>query len=359
MKADLLAPIWARPDLVPRLSTRQWETLLGQARQTRLLSRLAVHYLDRNWLADVPDGPRPYLESALRLAERQQHEVHWEIDCIERALAKLDTPVVLLKGAAYLVAGLPSGRGRLFSDIDIMVPRAQIEAVEGALFAAGWISEERDAYNQRYYRQWMHEIPPMRHVRRNTYIDVHHTITPPTCRFRVDGDALLARVVPVGASGKMLVLAPADMVLHSAVHLFQEGELGRGLRDLLDLKDLIEHFGQHSQFWPDMFDRADELGLQIPLFHALTHIQRLFGFAPPMQWAPRVARLSPWAPTKLLMAWLLAVGLRPDHPSCNTALTGFARWLLYVRSHALRMPLHRVVVHLARKAWMRRFPEKA
>jgi len=39
-------------------------------------------------------------------------------------------------------------------------------------------------------------------------------------------------------------------------------------------------------------------------------------------------------------------------------LTGFARWLLYVRSHALRMPLYLAVPHLIRKAWMRHFPEK-
>ena len=38
------------------------------------------------------------------------------------------------------------------------------------------------------------------------------------------------------------VLAPADMVLHSAVHLFTEGEFSRGLRDLCDLDLAVARF---------------------------------------------------------------------------------------------------------------------
>jgi hypothetical protein len=142
------------------------------------------------------------------------------------------------------------------------------------------------------------------------------------------------------------------------VHLFQEGEFSHGLRDLLDLKDLLQHFEKQPDFWSELFHRADALGLQIPLFHALFHIQRLFGVSVPAIWTDRVSRMSPSAPARVAMAWLLGLALRPDHPSCNTRWTGLARWLLYVRSHALRMPLYLVVPHLVRKAWMRLVPAK-
>jgi hypothetical protein len=98
--------------------------------------------------------------------------------------------------------------------------------------------------------------------------------------------------------------------------------------------------------------------LQIPLHHALFHIHRLFGVTAPEPWAERVKQLSPSAPARVAMAWLLGLALRPDHPSCNTRWTGLARWLLYVRSHALRMPLHLIIPHLLRKAWKRRFPDE-
>jgi hypothetical protein len=358
MTLDLLSSVWAQEDEPPQFNTRQWEIVLGQARQSRLLGRLAQHHINHAWMPQVPAQPRLYLEGALRLVDRQHHQVQWEVDRIRRALKHLQCPVVMLKGAAYFVAELPPRLGRLFSDVDIMVPHERLSDVEGALFRAGWISQERDVYNQRYYREWMHEIPPLTHVQRQTVIDVHHTITPPTSRFKVDGKMLLDRIQAVDDTGDLFVLAPADMVLHSAVHLFQEGEFDHGLRDLLDLKDLLQHFQQQPDFWPILFDRADELGLQIPLHHALFHIHRLFAVAAPDQFTERVMQLRPSVATRVAMAWLLDLALRPDHPSCNTRWTGLARWLLYVRAHALRMPLHLVIPHLVRKAWKRRFPEK-
>lgn len=358
LKPSLLEAFWAAPTQPPLLDLRQWETLLGQARQSRLLARLAAHCHDQGWMPRLPAGPGRHLQSGLQLADRQQHEVRWEVNRICHALKTLPGPVVLLKGAAYLMADLPAARGRLFSDIDVLVPRNRVADVEHALFAAGWISFERDPYNQRYYREWMHEIPPLRHIQRNSYIDLHHTITPPTSRFKVDGAKLLDRIVAIDDSHKLFVLAPTDMVLHSAVHLFQEGEFGHGLRDLLDLKDLLQHFEKQQDFWRALFDRADELGLQIPLHHALFHIKRLFAYAPPTDWNRHVMQLAPSAPARLVMAWLLDLALRPPHPSSDTRWTGLARWLLYVRSHALRMPLHLVIPHLARKTWMAWFPEK-
>lgn len=358
MSTSLLAAVWAQPAQRPQLSFRQWETILGQARQARLIARLARHHLDQGWMSDVPNGPRPHLEGALRLAERQQHEVRWEVDCIRRALLGVDAPVVLLKGAAYLMADLPAAKGRLFADIDLMVPREMIGLVESALLGAGWISDERDPYNQRYYREWMHEIPPLRHVHRNTVIDLHHTITPPTSRFNVDGDKLLAQLALLPACPGFYTLAPTDMVLHSAVHLFQEGEFGHGLRDLLDLNSLLLHFGQVTGYWEALLDRSDELGLQIPLFHALFHIQRLLGTRVAEPLLNRVQKLGPSPVPRMLMAWALGLALQPDHPSCDSRWTGLARWLLYVRSHALRMPFRLVVPHLVRKAWMSRFPKE-
>ncbi len=358
MSADCLSAVWAHPGKMPVFNLPEWEVVLGQAMQARLMARLAQHLADQNWLSQVPEKPRQYLEGGLRLADRQHHEVHWEVDRIVRALKNVDSPVVLLKGAAYLIAGLPPGRGRLFSDIDIMVRRDRLREVEGVLFRHGWISEERNAYNDRYYREWMHEIPPMKHVQRQTVIDVHHTIAPPTSRFKVDGTALLDRIVAVDAERRLFMLAPTDMVLHSAVHLFQEGEFSHGLRDLLDINDLLLHFGKDPKFWGALLERAKELGLGEPLFHALHHISRLFANEAPQSFRSEMRHIQPNWMSRKVMSALLKVVLQPHHPSCDRFFSDFSRWLLYVRSHYLRMPLYLVIPHLTRKAYMRYFPEK-
>ena len=354
--ADLLSPLWGNTgNTSPAYTAGDWESLLGQARRSALVARLALHFADRGWSEKIPERVALHMESALRHVARQKNEVFWEIDQIRKALKDVQTPVVLLKGAAYLFASLPPSKGRVFSDIDIMVDAKQLGEVERALFAAGWISAERDAYNQRYYRQWMHEVPPLRHVSRGTVIDLHHSIAPPTSRFNVNSALLLQRIKPLKTPG-LFVLAPADMVLHSAAHLYQEGEFDHALRDLLDMSDLISHFCAEPDFWPSLLSRAQEIGLEEPLFHAVNHSQRLFGLPIPQKSAEELATIRPgWIKNACLGA-LLKHAFRPNHPHCDTSSTRLVRWLLYVRSHSMRMPLHLLLPHLLRKAFMAHFP---
>ncbi len=342
------------------LSPRDWEHLLSQARRTTLSARLARAAAEAEGDAVVPARVKPHLESASKVQQRVAQAMRIEVNRVAQALGRESIPCVLLKGAAYLYAGLPPARARVFGDIDVLVPQADIARAESALLGGGWISSDLGRYNQRYYREWMHEIPPLTHVTRGSIVDLHHTIVPPTSVFRVDGAALLAAARTVDRERDIRVLQPVDMVLHSAVHLFAEGEFDHGLRDLLDMRDLIVHFdSSDSDFWPSLLTRAADLGLQRPLHHALFHVERLFGPVVPAAMRSAVDGLRPpWLP-RVLMAQLLGIALRPNHPSCHSPGEGLARWLLYIRSHWLRMPLRLLVPHLLRKAWMGRFPPQS
>ena len=70
--------------------------------------------------------------------------IRWEVDRIQFALRSIESPILLLKGAAYLLADLPLAQGRLVSDVDILVPEASLHQVEAALLAAGWGSLKLD-----------------------------------------------------------------------------------------------------------------------------------------------------------------------------------------------------------------------
>lgn len=357
MPADLLTPFFARGGIPEAGDPHGWERLLGQARRAGLLGRVATQLSRIGRLGDVPEGPRRHLLWAMRLLDRQRADVAWEVECVRRALSAVDTPLVLLKGAAYLLADLPPANGRLFADVDIMVARGRLAEAESALLAAGWICEVRDRYTNRYYREWMHELPPLRHVHRGSILDVHHTIAPPTSRFAVDGARLLDRIRPVPGRTGLFMLAPVDMVLHSATHLFQEGELWHGLRDLIDLDELVRGFAREPAFWSELLARADELGLRVPLWHALHHLGRIFGTRAPAALARPAALRAHAFLGRSLTAGLLRIALRPEHPTCDGPFSRTARFLLYIRSHWLRMPPHRLIPHLLRKALTR--PESA
>ena len=348
----LLITVLRAPARMADLPLAQWELLLRQALAANLTASLYCLAEEHGVLERVPAQPRRHLEWAGVLMRRHGDGVRWEVARIRAALAGQDAPLILLKGAAYAMAGLPAARGRLFSDIDILLPKAAIPEAESALMLAGWMSHHHDEYDQRYYRVWMHEIPPMQHVQRGSVIDVHHAILPLTAAARPDPDKLRGAAVALPGHARVQVLAPADMVLHSATHLFYDGEFDKGLRDLLDLHRLLCHFGAEAGFWEALPARALELGLGRPLFYALRYAARLLGTPVPVALTDAVAVAGPGPLMLALMDALFLRALMPLHASCAGPLSGLAHSLLYIRGNWLRMPPLLLARHLFHKAFI-------
>ena len=352
MTQSLLVAVLRTPETARDLTLVEWDLLLRQATGAQLMPAL-VHLCDQAGLADVlPAQVVPHIAWMRVRMERHAGAVQFEIQRIRAAIAELHLPLLLLKGAAYSATQIGPAQGRLFSDIDIMVPKDRLSDVEAALMLHGWGSSNHDAYDQRYYRQWMHEIPPLEHMRRHSVIDVHHAILPETARVRPDPALLRAAAVDVPGLPGVQTLAPADMVLHSAVHLFYDGEFDKGLRDLVDLHRLLTEFGALPGFWDSLPARAFELQLARPMLYALRYSALLLGTTVP---ASVVTALMPAAPNHFLLAFMDALFLRalqPMHASCSDAYTGVARTLLYIRGNWLRMPPILLARHLFHKAFI-------
>ena len=359
MIPSLLLGALRDPASVCRLSLAQWDLLLRQGAAAKLTAGLVRLFDEAQLTATLPAPVQAHLAWTRVLMVRHAGAVHFEIRRIQAALAPLRVPVLLLKGAAYSAAQLGSAHGRLFSDIDILVPQAQLADVEAALMLHGWVSNGHDDYDQRYYRQWMHEIPPMQHVRRQTIIDVHHAILPQTARVWPDPALLRAAAVAVPDMPGVQTLAPADMVLHSAVHLFYDGEFDNGLRDLVDLHRLLSEFGTVSGFWDTLPARAVELQLARPLFYALRYCAALLHTAVPPAVLAASAAAAPNRALLALMDALFLRGLQPAHASADDGLSAMARGMLYVRGNWLRMPPLLLTRHLFHKAFLSRAPAAA
>lgn len=358
MNKAVLNSVLKEPEKAAHLGLGAWDLLIRQARQADLLARLGVLLQERSLLETVPLAPRRHLISAMTLAQAQHDEVRREVRWIAQALKDLSIPVVLLKGAAYVVSGNAASCGRTLTDIDILVPREAISAAEAALMLAGWITTHHDDYDQRYYRQWMHEIPPMLNARRGTVLDVHHGILPLTAHWKPDSRKLLAAAQQIEDSSGLYVLSECDRILHAITHLLCNEELSHGLRDLSDI-DLQLRAGAQggSRFWQQLIQRAEELDLSRLLAHGLRHAARLLECPVPtdvLEQARQAAGLS--ASMERTMGWLWTRGLDCLHPTCARPGTPLALDLLYLRAHALRMPPGLLVRHLAIKAWKRAFP---
>lgn len=319
MSAALLVRALRDPASVAALDADGWNALIAAARAERLIGTLALRIGEQ----PVPQAVRPILADARLDAEREARQALWEADRAAAALAPLGMRTVLLKGTAYAAAGLAAGQGRFIGDLDILVPRGAMADVERALLAAGWEWVKEDAYDDAYYRQWMHELPPLIHRDRDRMIDVHHTVLPLTARQTPDAAAMIADAVPL--AGGLCILSAEDRVCHAAAHLLADGDLAGGLRNLWDIHYLL------AEADPQALDRRAALhGLSSHVRQARRIAAALYGTG---------AGLTPW--DRIVAARLLA---RDGWGRERRKPLVFA---FYLRSHWLRMP----PLMLARHLW--------
>jgi hypothetical protein len=310
----------------------------------------------------VPDSIAHLLSDARINAEHQRRTALWEAECARRALTGYAGKIVLMKGTAYVAAGLQAGQGRHIGDLDIMVAREDLPVVEAMLLEkGGWEWVKEDAYDDAYYRDHMHELPPMIHKERDRMIDVHHTILPLTAGPRPDAVGMLGDAIPVfqkpfvssvvetpGSTEGPLDFAPGernsgfhtlsstDMTIHCAAHLIADGDLAGGLRNLWDMHSLLTEFSQaDDSFWVALQSRAQHHGLWQAVHTAARLAHALYGTDIPDSW--NIRGNADWHYIRRLTA----------RDGWGRQTRKITRQIFYIRSHWLRMP----PVMLARHLW--------
>lgn len=343
---SLLLDVLRDPPSLKAFSPQQLSRLLDVAEHARLLGWLLQHAEDvpgndvRSWLRDR-------FLSARRDAAEYDRTARWEVDRLHRAFVGSEIQWVLLKGGGYLAAALPPGHGRRIADLDILVAESDLAGAEHLLHERGWDFAKLDPYDERFYREWMHELPPMVHRDRSSVIDLHHAILPRTGRLHPSTERLLERSIEVESGVR--VLCPSHMVLHAAVHLFHDGEIAGAIRDLVDLDGLLRLYCQEQAFVADLIGEAERLGITRPAFYALRYTNRLLATPIPPELLRAASQWAPSLPLQTLMDALVERTLKGQ--AFGAEMSALA---LYIRSHWLRMPPLLLGRHLWRKAFRSR-----
>lgn len=348
MTASRLLPLLRDIGQAASLTLAQWDDTVRLARQSRLLGLVAHRLRDRDdlWHGLFP-AVRGHMHSAIHYSGHRAQMVRMELDAIDAALPA-GQQIVVLKGAAYLMQGLEFARGRIPNDVDLMVPRRDLDETESALKAAGWESETDDAYDQRYYREWSHELPPMRFPGHALEIDLHHTISPVTSRIRADDELLFAGKCNLAGAGRYAVLHPCDQIVHAAIHLFQDSELSNRLRDLVDIDGLIRWATRSEADWRELVRRSQCHGAGDALWYALHYCRTWLG-------SPVPGDLPLVPPPSWRRQLLDGIFEHASLPGLPDARVGFARGLASrlgtLRYHWLRMPPGLLLRHGVAKLW--------
>jgi hypothetical protein len=366
-----MSAMWTLIDLLAErrdpttLSGTEWEAVISVARAEVLAATLAERMKD----ADLPPAIAALFADMRAAMQVQQTHALWEAEMARRALEPVGVRFVLMKGTAYAAARLPNAAGRQIGDLDIMVARDDLDRAEAALLVAGWEWVKSDSYDDAYYRDHMHELPPLIHKERDRMIDVHHTILPQTHRARPDAAAMLAGAerLPLpryfacpysdspaeydsadanDRTDGLLVLGPYDMVTHCVAHVMADGDLAGGLRNLWDFHLLTREMEARTggKYWRDQYSESGRHGLAQAFLRAARLAHYFYGNRVHVRHshqdaATRALTLSDRFFLRALMArddWG-----RPTRP--------FTRLLFYIRSHWLRMP----PLMLARHLWVK------
>lgn len=340
------------------MSPRELSQIVAEARYYNMLAQLKPLCEQSDIWFELPVEFQRHVLSAeytytnqLRLMAQEHHH-------ISQLFSRLNIRWVYLKGAAYQLADISYMQGRLMNDIDILVPQEQIAMAEEALMEHGWLHKKLTDYDDKFYRDYSQEIPPLRHFDRQTELDVHFNILPTILNHGPDPAILLThtQILPDGSGGQ--ALSPEAMVFHSAIHLFYESEFHKGVRDLFDIVLLIKRFSQQPDFWENLVQLQQSLGNGECMFYAIRYSRIIFQLDVPDN---VVAFYEQFRPGRLVF-YLTDPAFRKVFSSIYPIHNDFGdQWyllILYLRGHLKRLPFSKLVPHLIRKSIYRLNPMK-
>jgi hypothetical protein len=348
LTAKLVALLNGHPEEIE--NALQWEYVIRVARDAAILPRIAHFLLAAKHTKALPQYALDHLLAAKRHGELLAQQVRFEAAELSRLGPEAgQDDMLFLKGAAYILAGYKVGYGRVFADIDLLVTKRSLTQIERKLLAYGWFTETTDEYEQKYYRQWAHEIPPLRHSGRGTLLDVHHNIVP-----IISGNAPQIELFTHNRrrlTHNVCILSPASMLLHSAIHLFYQEEYHRGFRDLSDLHLMFCEFAGDADFWSQLIALAQQTHFTLELALAVRYTGQMFDTPLAQVQAQQIAGFLPTRLKLVLLDWMFSRVLQPHHPLCQVRGLAVANALALFRGHWIKMPLHILIKHTAHKTY--------
>ena len=339
-------------------SIPQWELLIRQARGTNLLARLGEALDELGLMPEVPAAPRVHLDRGA-IARACASYCGAPRSPVYRTGARRDRCSYRPAEGRSVPARRPSDRAwpHILGYRHSRTRRALAE-VEAALMLQGWATDKTAPYDQRYYRHWMHELPPMRHVSaadgaRRAPRDPARDGAPEARFDQIARGVTAARRRAATSRSRARRHGPAQR--HAS--FLQRGRRQRTCATWSTSTVSSGVLEQEPGFWSDLTARAAEMDLTRPLYYALRYLPPILDTPIPAQTLRDAEIGRPPRMLRGLMDRIFLGTLQPDRSGPADGWASLARGSIYVRAHWLRMPPLLLARHLTIKA-LRREEEK-
>ncbi|MFN6971955.1 MAG: nucleotidyltransferase family protein [Rheinheimera sp.] len=326
---------------IEQATDTDWTLLIHQAREQALLGSCYFLLQDAGLYDQIPDKVKTHFYSGYIYAQKQKISLMKEMLKLEPFFSDAPYPCVLLKGCAYRLSELPMARGRVFSDIDLLVPQQQFPDALQRLNEAGFIEFGMSEYDRRYYLRWSHQHPPLIHYLRGVSIDLHHHIYPVSSHENILIEPILSQSIRLEGSS-FAVPTKSLMFVHACVHLFYQDETHKLIKDLWDLYQL--YLDAMTEGESQMVQAAIDLNAQAAVYYAFDVLQWLFNIDVSEQ---SLTSLKPYAnhSQRRSMRWLLAQLFDP-----KSGWHQLAHFWWTIRGHLLKMGPMTLLYHSVAKS---------
>ncbi|GAA0857943.1 nucleotidyltransferase family protein [Aliiglaciecola litoralis] len=338
-----------KPQVGLNYTLKQWQEMLFVLREAKLVASLYNSAMRHNCYQAYPDFIQQHLNSACVYAQRQALQIRFEAVELCKLLEEIDVTAIFLKGAGYTLRDSINSRGRICSDLDLLVNKQDIARAEAHLKLKRWKSQHLTDYDEQYYRQWAHEIPPLIHINRSTVVDMHHNLYPPISGRAVDIACFISSREKTQSG--CFVLDPASTVMHSIIHMFANEDSSSWTRDLLDITLLVDEF-QDSGFWQQLIHLAKQTKFEfefISCLHALAHYSAIEF---PIEVANYMKQRNLTGSDRWLVENVIIPAIAPEHDHVVTKRIAFAKMMVYLRGHWIKMPAAILCKHFAVKTFL-------
>jgi len=333
---------------IPTIELKQWENIIHVLREVNLLAACYFRLEKEDKLTLLPSFALKHMKSAAVYSSRQSEQVLFECKLLQKILDAENISSVFLKGASYTLRKSKNSAGRVYSDIDLLVAKNEISKAEQTLAKHAWCTKKVSEYDNKYYREWSHEIPPMFNIHRGTVLDLHHNILLPISGREVNVELLTENCQSI--DGGYTVLGYAATILHSIVHLIINEDVSNGYRDVLDITTLIKE-NDSPEFWQEITLLASKLGFNNELYLALSLSKKYANLTIPNDVWLTFSVQQNNSKLNFLLNYVYYFALQPHSPAVQTLKHKIAINIVYLLGHLQKMPLKILIPHLLTKSF--------
>ena len=252
-----------------------------------------------NLAAHLPTDIENCLSAVAELNRERNSEILYQLREIAAALNRAGIEPVVLKGLAYLLTGTYSdAAARYLSDIDLLVPKAQLRSAVEVLQGYGYQPDETDPV-----ASFRHHLPTFSRAG-SLPVELHHSVGLGVCQKILPAEELIHNSSLMTWNGVRVRIPSPDhlvthLIIHSQlVHPYVE-RIWPPLRALYDLASLERRF-ETSIGWAEIAQRFQSRRQYATFFLHLLQAEQSLGtplqLAVSMLWSERLR----WSRRQLL-----------------------------------------------------------